>query len=88
MSPASSPANAGRWRGAEIRAVTRHRDEDGEITYDKVQLRQISGMAPSCKLVSLKVLDENGDGEASNLIAAIEHSSRSTATAAACASTA
>ena len=28
-------------------------------------------MAPKCKLLSLKVLDENGDGLASNLIAAI-----------------
>jgi serine protease AprX len=56
----------------EIRAVTRHRDEFGDITYDKVQLREISGMAPRCKLVSFKVLDKNGDGEASSLIAAIE----------------
>ena len=56
----------------EICAVTRHCDEFGDITYDKVQLREISGMAPKCKLVSFKVLDENGDGEASSLIAAIE----------------
>jgi serine protease AprX len=56
----------------EIRAVTRHRDEDGDITYDKVQLTAISGMAPRCKLLSFKVLDDTGDGEASSLIAAIE----------------
>jgi subtilisin family serine protease len=30
-------------------------------------------MAPECRLVSLKVLDENGIGNASNLIAAIAH---------------
>ena len=56
----------------EIRAVTRHRDELGDITYEKVPLEAISGMAPRCKLVSFKVLDKNGDGEASSLIAAIE----------------
>jgi serine protease AprX len=56
----------------EIRAVTRHRDEDGEITYDPVPLTAISGMAPKCKLLSFKVLDDTGDGEASSLIAAIE----------------
>jgi serine protease AprX len=30
-------------------------------------------MAPKCKLVSLRVLDENGKGSVSNLIAAINH---------------
>src|SRR2546427_3579014 len=30
-------------------------------------------MAPQCKLVSLRVLDENGKGSVSNLIAAIDH---------------
>ena len=33
---------------------------------------QISGMAPSCKLVSLKVLNDRGQGEVSNIIAAID----------------
>jgi serine protease AprX len=59
-------------KNKEIRAVTRHRDEDGDITYDKVELTAISGMAPKCKLLSFKVLDDTGDGEASSLIAAIE----------------
>ena len=30
-------------------------------------------MAPRCRLVSLKVLDDEGNGEVSNLIAAIAH---------------
>jgi serine protease AprX len=55
-----------------IRAVARHRNEHGEITYDRLAIPQISGMAPKCKLVSMRVLDEKGSGEASNLIAAIE----------------
>ncbi|MEK6300195.1 MAG: S8 family peptidase [Acidobacteriota bacterium] len=55
----------------KIRAYSKHRDEHGEVTYDSVSINAISGMAPKCKLLSLKVLDENGDGLASNLIAAI-----------------
>jgi serine protease AprX len=57
----------------EIRAFTRHRDEHGEITYDVEDLAAISGMAPRCKLLSLKVLDAGGRGAASNLIAAIQY---------------
>jgi subtilisin family serine protease len=36
-------------------------------------LNSIRGMAPRCRLVSLKVLDDEGNGEVSNLIAAIAH---------------
>jgi serine protease AprX len=32
----------------------------------------ISGIAPSCKLVSMKVLDDRGQGEVSNIIAAVD----------------
>jgi serine protease AprX len=42
----------------------------------KVELDAISGMAPKCKLVSIKVLDEFGMGNASNVIAAIAHVQR------------
>ena len=31
------------------------------------------GVAPNCKLVSLRVLDENGDGRASNVIRALDY---------------
>ena len=55
----------------QIRACVRERDEHGEITYQKPKLTSIVGMAPTCKLLSLKVLDDNGAGAASNLIAAI-----------------
>ena len=51
---------------------SRHRDETGEIVPVTRTHDAISGMAPKCKLVSMKVLDENGQGDASNLIAAIE----------------
>jgi serine protease AprX len=57
----------------EIRAFTRHRDEHGEVTYNIAKLSAISGMAPRCKLLSLKVLDSGGRGVASSLIAAIQY---------------
>jgi subtilisin family serine protease len=52
-------------------ALARHRDEHGEISFERVELKAISGMAPRCKLLSLKVLDGKGQGTASNLIAGI-----------------
>jgi serine protease AprX len=51
---------------------SRYRDETGEIIPITKTHDAISGMAPKCKLISMKVLDENGQGDASNLIAAIE----------------
>lgn len=55
-----------------IKAFSRHRDERGDIEWDLVELPRMSGMAPKCRLVSMKVLDANGDGLASSLIAAME----------------
>jgi serine protease AprX len=60
-----------RGSAQHVVALARHRDEHGEITFDRVDLDTISGMAPQCKLLSLKVLDANGQGSASSLIAAI-----------------
>ena len=56
-----------------IRAFARHRDENGEVTYNEVTLTSMAGMAPKCKLLSLKVLNAQGGGLASNLIAAIAY---------------
>jgi len=58
-------------RKHQVWTLARHRDEKGNITFDQSQLDEISGMAPKCKLLSLKVLDAQGQGTASNLIAAI-----------------
>ena len=55
----------------QIEAQTRFRDETGEVKERIERPRHISGMAPRCKLLSLKVLNDNGEGQASNLIAAI-----------------
>lgn len=67
----TEPAKTGVVR--DIRAFARSMDEIGAIKFDPVKIQAISGMAPKCKLLSLKVLDAEGDGFASNLIAAIEH---------------
>ncbi len=56
-----------------ITATTLNRDENNRVVRKNINIKPgISGMAPKCKLVSLKVLDEDGRGQASNLIAAIE----------------
>lgn len=57
---------------ARIRAAAKRRDQEGEVTYDPLSLSSITGMAPKCKLVSLKVLDANGQGKVSQIIAALE----------------
>jgi subtilisin family serine protease len=68
---------AGEHEGTEdhpIRAVTRYRDKDGEIVHHVLDdIPRMAGMAPQCKLLSLKVLDDDGKGVASSLIAAIEY---------------
>ena len=57
-----------------INVTCRHRDERGEVTRESQKITSpLSGMAPHCKLLSLKVLDDRGDGEVSSVIAALEH---------------
>lgn len=61
-----------------MRAVTRTIEsfEDGhagKVSTQTLKLSSIRGMAPQCKLVSLKVLDEDGIGQVSGLITAIYH---------------
>lgn len=54
-------------------AITKSRTPQGITENKRVPIEKISGMAPKCKLVSIKVLDNKGKGLASSLIAAIEH---------------
>jgi serine protease AprX len=58
----------------KILATTMHRDENKVVKREQspIEASTISGMAPKCRLVSLKVLDKDGKGNASNLIAAIQ----------------
>lgn len=58
---------------ASMLAVWNELDESGKKVAHKEPLDAICGMAPKCKLVSLKVLDEFGIGKASNVMAAIAH---------------
>lgn len=58
---------------SKISAYNRLRDENGDIVYQPIALDKISGMAPQCKVVSLKVLNDDGEGQASNLIAALAY---------------
>ncbi|MGZ8842692.1 MAG: S8 family peptidase [Pyrinomonadaceae bacterium] len=55
-----------------MNGVVRSRDENGNVTSQTVELKGVSGMAPKCKLVSLRVLDAAGRGGTSNLIKAIQ----------------
>jgi len=47
--------------------------DDSVVSVVETQLTAIAGIAPKCKLVSLKVLNKFGHGKASNVIAAIAH---------------
>ena len=63
---------AGSWGRPELpKAYNRQRDELGNVTYVPVATTALNGMAMKCKLLSLKVLDGDGQGNVSNLIAAI-----------------
>src|SRR5262245_59977217 len=71
-------ANGTKAQAQKMRAVTRSVKgyEGGDspaVETHEVVLNSIRGMAPRCRLVSLKVLDDEGNGEVSNLIAAIAH---------------
>ena len=58
---------------SHLDAVWQEIDENQRRVTRRSRLGPVSGMAPQCKLVSLKVLDEFGIGKASNVIAAISH---------------
>jgi serine protease AprX len=69
-------ANGSRGQAQKMRAVTRsvkgyETGDSATVETHEVVLGCIRGMAPRCRLVSLKVLDDEGNGEVSNLIAAI-----------------
>jgi serine protease AprX len=60
----------------EITAVGRHRDESGNIVHERTTLGGIRGVAPECRVLSIKVLDAKGGGKVSNLITALEEIAR------------
>jgi serine protease AprX len=63
---------AGSWSSkTPPKAYCSQHDELGNTDFVPVNTCSLSGMASKCKLLSLKVLDGDGKGKASNLIAAI-----------------
>jgi subtilisin family serine protease len=53
-------------------SLSRERDQDGKITFrGDIIDAPIIGVAPQCKLLSYKVLDKDGEGSVSTVIAAI-----------------
>jgi serine protease AprX len=54
-------------------AVCSERDENGDVRYWTQHVTDIAGMAPLCRLVSFKVLDDRGRGMHSAIIAALQH---------------
>jgi serine protease AprX len=53
------------------RAAVRTRNENGKADYSVVKIESISGMAPRCKIVNMRVLDAKGIGEVSSIITAL-----------------
>jgi len=64
-------ANGSQKKRRPLSAYVRNRGEEGQITYDEMKLDNIAGMAPRCKLLNMRVLDEDGGGDVSSLIEAI-----------------
>lgn len=64
---------AGQVARGPILAITRQRDERGVPVDVTTELESISGMAPRATLLSLKVLDVDGAGKTSSVIAALEY---------------
>ncbi len=52
--------------------IVYERDPNGAARELHIPLRQASGVAPACKLVSYKVLGDNGRGPVTNVLAALE----------------
>jgi serine protease AprX len=59
--------------GGKLVAVEVHRDENDDVKPVKVELEEISGVAPKCKLVSLKVLNAKGKGKVRYMLKALAY---------------
>jgi hypothetical protein len=71
-------ADGTKAQAQKMRAITRsvkgyETGDSPAVETHEIVLNSVRGMAPQCHLVSLKVLDDNGNGEVSNLIAAMAH---------------
>ena len=62
----------GKANKGAVRAVSRRWTEDGNTQSQLETYDSITGMAPRCKIVSMKVLDASGNGRTSSVIQALE----------------
>jgi serine protease AprX len=58
-------------KGEPMKMVVRELNADQEVVTKAIDVDRIAGVAPECKLLSLKVLDEEGRGGVSNIIEAL-----------------
>jgi subtilisin family serine protease len=62
----------GKPESGAVRAVSRRWSESGETEAHLERYDAIMGMAPRCKIVSMKVLDGEGNGKTSSVIQALD----------------
>lgn len=58
-------------RRSPMKMVVRELNAQQEVVTRAIDVQRISGVAPECKLLSLKVLDDDGRGGVSNIIEAL-----------------
>lgn len=58
---------------SEILAATWYHDDRGDTAVREISLARISGMAPRCRLLSCKVLRDDGSGDLAALLEALEY---------------
>ncbi|HJT80375.1 MAG TPA: S8 family serine peptidase, partial [Chthoniobacterales bacterium] len=59
--------------GKKLIAMEVHRDENDDVKPTPVELEEMSGVAPKCKLVSLKVLNGKGKGKVRYMLKALAY---------------
>ncbi len=59
--------------GRNVVAAAKFLTESNKTEFKLLQIPEISGIAAKCKIVSLKVLDAQGNGHTSNIIRALNH---------------
>jgi subtilisin family serine protease len=62
----------GKPKSGIVRAVARRWSENGDTEVVPERYDEITGMAPRCSIVSMKVLDSEGNGRTSSVIQALE----------------
>jgi subtilisin family serine protease len=56
-----------------IVAATWYADDQGEMRVSRQEMRGVAGMAPRCKVLSCKVLRDNGSGDLAAVLAALRY---------------